>query len=273
LMSGVQIGTVSQTELSPAGTNVSITLKIYRQYVVRDDALFKIEQSGFLGDQFVAIYPGRNEGKPLESGAHAHAEEPFNLQEVARATSGFIQRLDSTAKKLDDAINDVRREVLNDKVLTNLANTIVNLRSASEDAVVAVNNINELVRTNGAPATSAVSNLLAFSDRLNGIADRAQGLLATNSPQITSAISNLQTSTIQITNILGQIQAGKGTAGALVNNQAMADDFASLARNLAITTSNLNRLGFWHFIWYKPNPVETNWPVDPTASRGATPQK
>jgi phospholipid/cholesterol/gamma-HCH transport system substrate-binding protein len=273
LMSGVQVGTVSQTQLSPGGTNVSIYLKIFKQYVVRDDAVFKIEQSGFLGDQFVAIYPGNNLGAPLANNAHARAQEPFNLQEAARAASGFIERLDATAKKLDDAINDVRRDVLNEKVLTNLANTILDLRNASGDAVVAVNNINELVRSNGAPATSAVSNLLAFSDRLNGIADRAQGLLATNSPQITSAISNLQTSTVQITNILGQIQAGKGTAGALVNNQAMADDFASLARNLAITTSNLNRLGFWHFIWYKPGPVETNWPVDPTASRGATPQK
>jgi len=136
LMSGVQIGTVSQTELSPGGTNVIITLKIYKQYVVRDDARFKIEQSGFLGDQFIAIDPGLNQGKPLAPGAHAHAEEPFNLQEVARSASGFIQRLDGTAKKLDDAIMDVRRDVLNDQVLTNLALTIADLRKASQDAAV-----------------------------------------------------------------------------------------------------------------------------------------
>jgi phospholipid/cholesterol/gamma-HCH transport system substrate-binding protein len=270
LMSGVQVGTVAKTELSPGGTNVSIYLKINKQYVVRKDASFKIEQSGFLGDQYVAIYCGENTGDPLTNNEHARAQEPFNLQDAARAASGFIARLDGTAKKLDEAINDVRRDVLNDQVLTNLANTILSLRQASADAEVAVNNINDLVKSNGAPASAAVSNLLAFSDRLNGIADRVQGLVATNTPQITSTISNLQTSSRQITNILGQIEAGKGTAGALISNQEMADNFAALARNLAITTGNLNRLGLWHFLWYKPQPDDAKWPVDPAAPRDTT---
>jgi phospholipid/cholesterol/gamma-HCH transport system substrate-binding protein len=267
LMSGVQVGTVAKTELSPGGTNVSIYLKIYRQYVVRDDAIFKIEQSGFLGDQYVAIYCGDNKGTPLANNARARAQEPFNLQDAARAASGFIARLDATAKKLDDAINDVRRDVLNERVLTNLANTILSLRQASADAEATVNNINELVKSNGTPASAAVSNLLAFSDRLNGIADHVQGLVATNTPQINSAISNLQISSKQITNILGQIEAGKGTAGALISNQQMADNFAALARNLAITTGNLNRLGLWHFLWYKPQADDAKWPVDPTTPR------
>lgn len=266
LMSGVQVGTVSQTELSPGGTNVSIYLKIFKQYVVREDATFKIEQSGFLGDQFVAIYPGNSKGAPLTNNAHARAQEPFNLQDAARAASGFIDRLDTTAKKLDEAINDVRRDVLNEKVLTNIANTIQDLRNASGEAVVAVNNINELVSSNRGPATGAISNLLAFSDRLNGIADRAQGILETNSPQINAAISNVRVSSEQLTNILARVEAGKGMAGALINNESIANDFAALTRNLAVTTSNLNRLGFWHFLWYKPKPDDSIWPVDPTTS-------
>src|SRR4051812_12195355 len=49
LMSGVQVGTVSLIKLAPEGTNVSIFLKVYKEYTLRDDALFVIEQSGFLG--------------------------------------------------------------------------------------------------------------------------------------------------------------------------------------------------------------------------------
>ena len=113
-MSGVQVGTVAETRLSPEGTNVSIYLKIYNQYIIRDDARFIIEQSGFLGDQYVAIYPGLNQGTILTNNAVAHAEEPFNLLAAARSANGFIQRIDTAAKKLDDAINDVRRLVLNE---------------------------------------------------------------------------------------------------------------------------------------------------------------
>src|SRR5689334_22433588 len=55
MMSGVQVGTVSEIELAPDGKSVVITLRLYKQYAVHKDADFIIDQSGFLGDQFVAI--------------------------------------------------------------------------------------------------------------------------------------------------------------------------------------------------------------------------
>src|SRR4051812_43055398 len=60
LMAGVQIGTVSDIQLNPAGTNVTITLKIYAKYVVHKDAKIQIDQSGFLGDFFIAVVPTHN---------------------------------------------------------------------------------------------------------------------------------------------------------------------------------------------------------------------
>ena len=38
------------------------------------------------------------------NGADVECEAPFNLQEIARAAAGFIQRIDETAKKLDAAV-------------------------------------------------------------------------------------------------------------------------------------------------------------------------
>jgi ABC-type transporter Mla subunit MlaD len=163
LMSGVQVGHVTKTVLSPQGTNVAITLSIYSQYVIRDDAVFKIEQSGFLGDQYVAIDPGLSLGNPFKPGAQAHAEEPFNLQEVARSASGFIKRMDDTAKKVNDAIDQVRKLALNENTLTNLSGAVVNLRKASQGALTTVDSVNALIKTNGEPVGHAISNLVAFS--------------------------------------------------------------------------------------------------------------
>src|SRR2546422_11412528 len=53
LMAGVQVGTVSDIRLGPQGTNGTITLKICSQDIVHKDARFLIEQSGFLGEQYV----------------------------------------------------------------------------------------------------------------------------------------------------------------------------------------------------------------------------
>ena len=61
-------------------------------------------------------------------------QEPFNLQEVARSASGFIQRIDETAKKLDASVSDLQRVVLNEQTLTNFSIAINNMRAFSEQA-------------------------------------------------------------------------------------------------------------------------------------------
>ncbi len=167
LLSGVQVGTVADISLEPNGTNVNITVQVYAEYTIKDDARFVVEQSGFLGDQYIAVYPDANSGQPLAANATANVQEPFNLQEVARAAAGFIKHIDEAATNLNDAINDVRRQVLNQETLTNLAYTVNTLQKVTSDAAGAVDSFNGLITSNGASVTEAVSNLEAFSGQLD----------------------------------------------------------------------------------------------------------
>ena len=77
LMSGVQIGNVSRCKLAPDGKSVTIYLKIYTDYTIYSDARFAIEQSGFLGDQYVAVVPQMNTGGKLGPGSEAALDELF----------------------------------------------------------------------------------------------------------------------------------------------------------------------------------------------------
>ena len=145
LLSGVQVGTVSQIQLAPDGKSVTITLKVYKNFPIYHDARFVIEQAGFLGDQFVAVIPTTNAPPVLADGAEVNCQEPFNLQEVARSAAGFIQRLDGTAKKLDAAVTDLRAQVLNAQTLASFGTSITNLRVFTEQAIDAVKGINGIV--------------------------------------------------------------------------------------------------------------------------------
>jgi phospholipid/cholesterol/gamma-HCH transport system substrate-binding protein len=121
LLAGVQVGGVSSILLAEDGKSVTILLNIYQGCKIYRDARFIIEQSGFLGDQYVSIIPTENKDRLLANGDEVNCQEPFNLQEVARSASGFIQRIDDTAKKLDDSVTDLRRVVLNEQTLTNFS--------------------------------------------------------------------------------------------------------------------------------------------------------
>jgi len=256
LMSGVPIGTVSEIELNPEGTNVIITLKIFKKYAIRKDADVRIEQSGFLGDQYVAVVPGRNEKEPWQPNDHLEADEPFNLQEVARSAANFLKSVDQTTKRLDDAIADVRRLLLNEETLTNLAAAIGSARMASEHAVTTVDNINSLVTTNSVAVASAVSNVVFFSQQINQFAGGLKDVVATNGSDLSAAVKNFKTSTEHLNGLLEDVQSGKGLAGDVLRNEQLATNVNTIAANLSVTTSNLNRLGLWHFLFHKEVPPD-----------------
>jgi hypothetical protein len=62
------------------------------------------------------------------------------------------------------------------------------------------------------------------------------------------------------------LQSGKGLAGTMLKNEQLATNVQEIADNLATTTSNLNRLGLWHFLWHH-EPQHTNSPSNETAQK------
>ena len=264
LLAGVQVGTVSTIQLADDGKSVTILLKIYNQNKIYHDARFVIEQSGFLGDQYVSVIPTANQDRLLVNGDEVRCQEPFNLQEVARSTSGFIKRIDETAKKLDDSVTDLRRVVLNEQTLTNFTVAVNNVRLFTEEAMATVNGINLLVATNGEQIQLAVSNLVFFSQELIGLADSAQALVATNGADVSIAVKNIESSTEVLKSLMNDVQSGKGFAGMVLQNEQLSTNVQSLANNLAVASSNLNRLGLWHFLWHQE-------PLRPPAGRTNAP--
>lgn len=264
LMSGVQVGTVSDIKLAPTGTNVTIFLRIYSEYEIHRDARFVIEQSGFLGDQYVAIVPTKNLDGVFHNRDVAEAEAPFNLQEFTRSASGFIERIDDTVKKLNDALVHVTEVVLNPETLTNISMSMANLRDVSERARHTVDHLNALVETNGPALNASSSNLVLFSEQMTHFADGLNNLVATNSPEVRVAVKNLESSSESLKSLLNDVQAGKGLAGDLLKNERIASDVSQITSNLSITTSNLNRLGLWGVLWrHKPPKAAAESPKQP----------
>jgi len=259
LLAGVQVGSVSDIKLTDDGRSVNILLKIYKNFKIYGDARFVIEQSGFLGDQFVAIVPTANQAPFLTNNAEVECQEPFNLQEVARSAAGFIKRIDETAQKVDASIADLRRVVLNVNTLTNFTVAVNNLRVVSEQAMGTMNDINAIITTNGSQVSLAVSNVVFFSQELTRMADSADSLLATNTPEITASVNNIKSSTDTLKKIMDDLQSGRGLAGTMLQNEQLATNVQAIANNLSVATSNLNRLGLWHFLFHK-EPLRTNAP-------------
>ncbi len=261
LLAGVVVGDVSDIQLAADGKSVTILLKIYNGVTIYGDAHFVIEQAGFLGDNFVAILPTDNKMAPFVNNADVECEPPFDLLAVARSATGFINRVDDTVRKIEDSVNQLQKTVLNQQTMTNLSVTIANLRAASDEAVIAVGDINSLVATNRDQVNFAISNVVYFSQDLTQLAENANSILATNGIGLSESMSNIEATTETLKQISDDMKAGKGLAGTILENQELATNVEATVNNLAIATSNLNELGLWGFLWHhQGEPARTNAP-------------
>jgi phospholipid/cholesterol/gamma-HCH transport system substrate-binding protein len=273
LMRGVQVGSVSSTKLNEGGKNVTIYFKVESQYKLYSDAKFEIETSGFLGDQFIAIYPTKDLGELLVNRSEVIAREPFNMQEAVAVATEMIMKISETTTNLNAAVSDVRRMVLTEQKLNGLGNSLDRIDSItaeaqsmmkrlSMDAQSTMTQINAVVSNNAAPVAAAVSNLNAFTTQLPPLANNVSSLVSSNGAELSTAIKNLEVASVTLTNLMFDLQNGRGVAGRLLRDDQLAANLSAIAYNLSVTTSNLNTRGLWGIMWKqkvpapaKPNPA------------------
>ena len=255
--SGVQIGNVKSVKLDQPSKTVVVRLEILKEYPVRSDAKFVIEQIGFLGDQFVIIYPGTGEAPFLNDGDEVSGIEPFNLTEVARSTSDLLKRFDQLGAVVGEAINRVNNQVLDTNTLSNLSRTVANFQDVSERTRAVVDGIGLLVSSNAPEVAEAMTNLLAFSKKIDTLAGDLHETLLTNRQQLGASVRNMEETTTTLARLARETEAGKGVLGGLLHDDAMRLNIAQTVSNLTVLTSNLNRYG----LLYKPKPPKPRKPI------------
>ena len=247
-LSGVPVGHVTGIDLSEDRKEVEIRLRIERRYPVHGDAKFGIEQSGFLGDEFVSIVPRQNEKPVVEDGAIVRAETPFNLQEAARSATQLLGKLDTAIDRINQAVGRVDEKLLSESTLTNLAQTAVNVRLASAEAAAALGDVRQIVSNNTPVVGQTLSNLGRLTLRLDSLATNVDQFLTEQRPAVSNAIANASAVTEDLRGITSDLRAGRGVAGGLLSDDALRLQLGSALTNLATTSSNLANFG----ILYKP---------------------
>jgi len=247
-MAGVRVGTLDDMDLDPDGKLVTMRASILERYHIKTNATFTIQQAGFLGDQFIYIVAGSTNAPNLKPGDSVYCVPAFNFQQMAQSGGDLVKQFNETAQKLEDSIDRINKSLLSDETLTDIRATFQNFRLVSERAVRTLRGVDELVNTNSHPLSIAVSNLVVFSEQLNGLGTQFQEVVATNRVEITAAIKNIESATIKVDKLLADIQEGKGLAGSLLNNKDVETNFRETLSNLSLLSSNLNK----HGILWKP---------------------
>lgn len=259
-VSGVPVGHVEDISLTEDGLRVLLDCRINIRFKVYSNSVFEIEQSGFLGDQFVAIIPSTNSvaGQGvLPDGATVRARAPFNLQEAARQAVSLMARLEVAADRLDGAVARVDTNLLSHANLATVTNTLANLERVSRRADEAVLDVQALVRTNSPAVQQALSNLNAFTLTLSTVATNLDTLVLTNQDTVRATLDNFRQTSVDLREVAAGVREGRGLVGELVRGDKLSGKVDQILTDVGILSSNLSRNGL---LWKprKTTPLTNN---------------
>ena len=247
LMAGVPIGFVGSVQMNSSNKRVVIRIRVQSRYQIFEDSIFGIDQSGFLGDQFVSITPGTNSTRYLAPNQMVECRAPFNMQKTVEKAERLFDSFEKT-------INQLNQGLLSESNMNNLTAAIANFRLVSENATNMFGDMGGLIASNRHYVTLTVSNIQVTSERLAKITDTTSKIMdevAVGRELIPSTMTNLSVFSQQTTQLMTLVQSGQGLAGTLLTDKETAQRFSLMVSNISLVSSNLNKMGLWHVLFHK----------------------
>ena len=238
------------------------------------DARPYITSQGLLGEKYVEVHPGSEDGRALQPGARIVAEPPVRLEEMAlnmsRLTASLSRivhtnegNIEDTMKNAEEAMEAVNRtmgrfdtlvadneDALDrivvgiDEVQSEATTLIESANTALEDgeplneAIAAVTELAEQVGDELAPIALEITDTV---EAYSALADTAESTLEEASDSYESLMKEAEGIVKSASQMVGRLEDGQGTIGALLQDDEMYDDVREMVKDF--------KRHPWKFVW------------------------
>jgi phospholipid/cholesterol/gamma-HCH transport system substrate-binding protein len=206
-IAGVDVGSVES--ISIAGDRAEIVLRLRAQYQLPLDSQGELKASGLLGDYYVRVYPGVQEGLLAEGDLLGTRSEPGDIDTITR-------NLERISDDIAD-ITKVLREVANNRDNTqHFEATLANVDALSEDLKLIASSNKDDIR-------AIVESIKRLSESLEGHIDDLAGGANEEIDKLKDLTDDLDKAAEDLASITGKVDRGEGTVGALINERETID--------------------------------------------------
>jgi phospholipid/cholesterol/gamma-HCH transport system substrate-binding protein len=215
LFSGVNVGYVDRIELLDNGGLV-VTLRVYKEQHIPVGSTATIVPNGIFGDVAVALRASAPTSQRIAVGDTIPTVAPD------ATLSDVIARVDSVAQNLVSLTS-----ALNSKIID--ANVIDELRGTVRTATSVFQTLERVVAEQSVQLTSTHETVRRFAGAIDsaqidstvrGVQDATSGL--------TRLVDDLRSTTHRFDSLMVKFESGDGTAGKLLSDPALYNDFRAL---------------------------------------------
>ena len=242
LMAGIRIGEVKDIALGEEGLKAIIKVSILDKYKIRNDAVFSLQQAGFLGEQHIAVKAVGTTADFLKNGDVVECKAPFSISEVAGSATKLMDTLERASVQLVEMMTRLNTNLLTDDTLKDLS-TIVD---SAKNTIVQVNSIiNDFSKTtlseNGVP--KLVKDLDNTVVDLGKAVQEIKDVILSNRGNLNQVLENLTKASDNLNTAMESLNKTEGLVGSLLNDPEIKQNFQTTVSNLNILVDGLKKYG------------------------------
>ncbi len=241
--SGLVIGKVSSIKPEKEGRLV-VELQISNNDVfISKTSHAVLHKPDLVGGKQIAIEPDFKNSSPAENEDYLiGTEESSMLSTVSQQLKPLQNKVETTVVSADSLMTKLNN-VLDKETQANLRNSIADLSKTMKEFSQTTKSINGMLADNKANINGTLANMNKTTANLAQITD------SINSVNLAQTVRKLENTMVSVDNILADLEAGKGTMGKLLKDEAMYDNLNGASKELKELLADLknNPKRYMHF--------------------------
>ncbi|CAA9202323.1 MlaD family protein [Flavobacterium collinsii] len=227
-INGLVIGKVTKITINEVTGKLLVELQLKTDFPISKTSQASLYSPSLIGGKQIKIIPNLTDKDPAVDGQTLTPVVELGLKESLGGKIEPIQvKLEKMLVNIDNLVSGLNN-VLDKKGQEDLKKTLAELSQTMEQFHKASGSINTILDTNKGQINGVVSNFNKMSSNFNKISD------SLSKADLGKTVRNLNQTLAKVDVLMSNLNSGKGTAGKLLNDDALYTNLAKTSKELEL---------------------------------------
>jgi phospholipid/cholesterol/gamma-HCH transport system substrate-binding protein len=227
-INGLVIGKIEHISINPSNGKLLVEMQIKTDFPISKKSVATIYEPGFIGGKQIAIEPDFLDKSVVEQGDNLKGKVRLGMTESLSnklvPLQDKIEKLLVNADKMLTGINNV----LDKNTQDNIKKSLAELSKTMEQFHQASAGVNTLIAENKTQIGGMVTNFNKISNNFSKISD------SLNKADLGKTVKSLNTTLAKVNGIMAGLEAGDGSMGKLLKDDAFYTNLSNTSRELEL---------------------------------------
>jgi phospholipid/cholesterol/gamma-HCH transport system substrate-binding protein len=227
-INGLTVGRVTKITINEVTGKLLVELQLKTDFPISKTSKASLYSPSLIGGKQIKILPNLQDKDPAVDGQTLESAVELGLTEsLGGKIEPIQQKLDLMLLNINTLVAGLNN-VLDKQGQENLKKSLAELSQTMEQFHRASGSLNSILDTNKGQINGVVTNFNKMSSNFNKISD------SLNKADLGKTVRNLNKTLAKVDGIMSNLNSGKGTAGKLLNDDALYNNLSKTSKELEL---------------------------------------